>query len=71
VSDPKSFQGIRTCSARGPLLPRQVWWGSNFTPPGQPKNNEVFVCLFVGHAFERQSLYTQFHQYINHSDTVG
>ena len=34
---------------RGPLSPRQVWWGSYFTRSGLAKNVEffLFVCLFV------------------------
>jgi len=50
--------------ARGPLSPRQVWWGSDFTRRRAAKNVEFFVCLSlclsVRHTFEHQSLCTQF-----------
>ena len=34
--------------ARGSLLPRQVWWGVDFTRRwGSQKRSDFFVCLFV------------------------
>jgi len=48
--------------ALGPLSPCRVWWGSDFTRRGGGQNVEfcLFVCLFVRHAFECQSLCDQF-----------
>jgi len=39
--------------AQGPLSPRQVWWGSDFTRRRAAKNIGFFVCLSVRHFFER------------------
>jgi len=33
--------------ARGPLSPRQVWWGSDFSRRWGCQKRCVFVCLFV------------------------
>ena len=44
-------------------------------PPGWPKTLSFFVCLFVRHAFERQSCAPDFAmkalEYRNDFDTVG
>jgi len=54
---------VQEC-ARGPLSPRQVWWGSDFTRRRSGQKRSVFFCLFVclsvRHAFKRQSLCAQF-----------
>jgi len=53
---PKSFRGTRTCSRSSIAVPSLV--GLGFHPPPRPKT--LSFCLFVRHAFERQSLCARF-----------
>jgi len=60
---PKRFRGARTCSRSSVTMPSLV--GLGFHPPlGWTKTLSffvcLFVCLFVRHAFERQSLCPRF-----------
>jgi len=48
----------------------QVWWVSEFTAAGAAKNVK-FLCVFVRHAFERQSLCARFrHEGVNDFDAL-
>ena len=58
VGPPKVFKVQE--GARGPLSSCQVWWGSDFTRRRGGQNVELFVCLSVRHAFERQRLCARF-----------
>ena len=59
----KRFTGERTCSRSSITMPSLVGLGFH-PPPGWPKTLSyfvcLFVCLFVRHAFERQSLCARF-----------
>ena len=61
----KRFRGERTCSRSSITMPSLVGLGFH-PPPGWPKTLSYFlsvclsVCLFVRHAFERQTLCAQF-----------
>ena len=54
----KRFRGERTCSRSSITMPSLVGLGFH-PPPGWPKTLSFF-CLFVRHAFERQSLCARF-----------
>jgi len=49
----------RMCSRSSITMPSLVGLGFH-PPPGWPKTSSFFVCLFVRHAFERQSLCARF-----------
>ena len=56
----KRFEGERTCSRSSITMPSLVGLGFH-PPPGWPKTlSFLSVCLFVRHAFERQSLCARF-----------
>jgi len=60
----------RTRSALSHIHRCQVWCVSEFTPAGAAKNAEFF-CVFVRHAFERQSLRARFrHEGVNDFDAL-
>ena len=60
----------RTRGALSHIHRCQVWWISEFTAAGAAKNVE-FLCVFVRHAFERQSLCARFrHEGVNDFDAL-
>jgi len=52
---PPKVLEVQEC-ARGSLSPCQVWWGSDFTRRRGGQRVFLAVCLFVRHAFERQTV---------------